>query len=191
MQQRIEAVLREAIAVHEGLVGQSALIEAVARRLADVFAAGGSVYVMGNGGSAADSQHLAGELVGRFLMERAPLPCHALSTDTSVLTAVANDYGVEEIFAKQVAAFVREGDAVIGISTSGNSANVNKAIDEARRRGAVTVGLSGGSGGALAGKCDLAIVVAAEQTPRIQEAHGTIIHIICELVERLLFGQAT
>ena len=187
MKERIEAVLREAAGVHESLIEKADSIETVARRLADVFAAGGSVYVMGNGGSAADSQHLAGELVGRFLMERDPLPCHALSTDTSVLTAVANDYGVEEVFAKQVAAFAREGDAVIGISTSGNSANVNKAIDEARRRGAVTIGLSGGSGGALAGKCDLAIVVAAEQTPRIQEAHGTIIHILCELIERALF----
>lgn len=190
MKERIEAILRETVSVHEGLIELSPLIEQVGRRLAEVFAAGRAVYVMGNGGSAADSQHLAGEMVGRFQMERKPLPCHALTTDTSVLTALANDYGVEAVFAKQVAAFVREGDAVIGISTSGNSANVNAAIDEAKRRGALTIGLTGAGGGALAGKCDLAIIVPAQETPRIQEAHGTIIHILCELVERLLFGQA-
>jgi len=188
MQETIKAILRETISVHEGLIEQSSQIEQVARRLAEVFAAGRSVYVMGNGGSAADSQHFAGEMVGRFLMERRPLPCHALSTDTSVLTAVANDYGVQEIFAKQVAAYVHEGDAVVGISTSGNSADVNAAIDEAKRRGAFTIGLTGGSGGELARKCDLTIIVRAAQTPRIQEAHGTIIHVICELVEQTLFG---
>jgi D-sedoheptulose 7-phosphate isomerase len=191
MRDRIEAILRETIGVHEGLIAQSALIEEAARRLADTLASGGSIYVMGNGGSAADSQHLAAELVGRFLMERRPLPCHALSTDTSVLTAIANDYGVEEIFVKQVAAYVRKGDAVIGISTSGNSADVNGAIDEAKRRGAFTMALTGGSGGELARKCDLAIVVAAKQTPRVQEAHGTIIHILCELIEERLFGERT
>ena len=188
MKDKIEAILRRTIAVHQGLIEQVPLIERVADRIAQVFAAGGSLYVMGNGGSAADSQHLAAEMVGRFLMERAPLPCHALTTDTSVMTSVANDYGFEQVFAKQVAAFVREGDAVVGISTSGHSADVNLAIEEARCRGALTIALTGRDGGELAGLCEVAIVVAAQETPHIQEAHGTIIHIICQLVEEALFG---
>jgi len=143
---------------------------------------------MGNGGSAADAQHLAGELVGRFLMERPGLRCVALNTDASIMTAVGNDYGFESVFARQVAALVKGGDAVIGLSTSGSSVNVNAAIDEARERGALTVGLSGGDGGLLARKCDLSIVVPAEVTPRIQEAHGTIIHILCGLIEQAMFG---
>ncbi|MHC4788041.1 MAG: D-sedoheptulose-7-phosphate isomerase [Planctomycetota bacterium] len=187
MGNRTEAILREAAAVHEALLPLSPAIEEVARRIADTLAGGGALYVMGNGGSAADSQHLAGELVGRFLIEgRRPLPCCALSTDTSVLTSLANDYGIEEVFARQVAAFVREGDAVIGISTSGESANVLAAVEEARRRGALTIALTGRGGGALADRCDLAVVVPADETPRIQEAHGTIIHIWCELVEGAL-----
>ena len=190
MRERIEAALRKTIEVHQGLIGQSALIEEAGRRLADVLAAGGSIYVMGNGGSAADSQHMAGELVGRFLMERRPLPCHALTTDTSVLTAVANDYGVREIFARQVAAYASKADAVVGISAGGNSPNVLAGIEEARRRGALTIGLTGGTGGELAKACDLAIVVPSSETPRIQEAHGTVIHILCDLVEQSLFGHA-
>jgi D-sedoheptulose 7-phosphate isomerase len=188
MKERIEAILLRTAAVHERLVEQSELIEDVALRLAEVFRAGGSVYVMGDGGSAADSQHLAGELVGRFQMERAPLPCVALSTDTSVLTALANDYGVESIFSKQVAAHVREGDAVVAISTSGNSPNVVAGIQEARRRGGLTIGLTGGDGGRLAELCEMAIVVPDDETPRIQEAHGTIVHLLCDVVERVLFG---
>ena len=187
MREQTEAILRETIRVHEELIALSPLIEQLGERLADVLAAGGSVYLMGNGGSAADSQHMACELVGRFLQEgRPPLPCHVLSTDSSILTAIGNDFGMDEVFLRQVAAFVREGDAVIGLSTSGNSQNVNVAIDEARARGALTIGLTGGTGGALAQKCDLAIIVPADQTPRVQEAHGTIIHILCGLIERRL-----
>ncbi len=189
MKQRAEEILRAAAEVHGRLADEGAgQIEAVAARLVEVLQAGGAVYVMGNGGSAADAQHLAGELVGRFLMERPGLRCVALSTDTSILTSVGNDYGFDDVFARQVAALVREGDVVIGISTSGSSVNVNAAIDEARERGAVTVGLSGGDGGLLARKCELCIVVPADVTPRIQEAHGTVIHILCELVEQAMFG---
>jgi len=188
MKNRIEQILRETSRVHDRLIEQAALLEQVGRRLSDVFRAGGSVYVMGNGGSAADSQHLAGELVGRFLMERPALPCHALTTDTSVLTAVANDYGVEDIFTRQVEAHVRAGDAVIGISTSGESPNVVAAMTKARGLGAVTIALTGANGGRLARECDLAVVVPADETPRVQEAHGTIVHVICELVETELFG---
>jgi D-sedoheptulose 7-phosphate isomerase len=154
----------------------------------EVFRAGGSLYLMGNGGSASDCQHMAGELVGRFLMERAPLPCLALTTDTSILTAVGNDYSFGDVFLKQVQAFVRKGDAVVGISTSGNAGNINAAMDEARERGALTIGLTGRDGGALAGKCDLALIVQAQDTPRIQEAHATVIHILCDLIERTMFA---
>jgi len=188
MEKRIEATISQTIAVQQRLLDQVPLISEIGHRLADVFRDGGSVYVMGNGGSAADAQHMAGELVGRFLMERIPLPCQAFSTDTSVLTSIANDYGIEEVFLKQVEAFVDEGDAVVGITTSGSSPNVVRAVGRARDLGAVTIGLTGGTGGALVGVCDLALVVASDQTPRIQEAHATVIHILCDLVEQLLFA---
>jgi len=155
----------------------------------DGLSAGGTLYVLGNGGSAADAQHLAGELVGRFLMERRPLPCVALTTDTSVLTAVANDYGVQDVFLRQVKALVRRGDVVMGISTSGRSANVVRALREARRLGAATVGLTGRDGADMAQVCDAVVCVPSEETPRIQEAHQTIIHILCRLVERELSGR--
>jgi len=190
MRERIEATIRATIDLHERLLEQAAAIERVGRRLADVFAGGHALYVMGNGGSAADAQHMAGELVGRFLMERRPLPCQALSTDTSVLTALANDYGPDDVFAKQVAAFAREGDAVLGISTSGNSANVLAGMKEAERLGATTIALTGRDGGELAAGADLAIIVPAAETPRIQEAHATIIHILCDMVEQILFADA-
>ena len=189
MQERIAAILRETAALHEALVEQAGLIEQITGRIVGVFRSGQSLYVMGNGGSAADSQHLAGEMVSRFLMERDPLPCQSFTTDTSILTAIGNDYGFDDVFVKQVAAFVKEGDAVLGISTSGNAPNVLAGIEEAKKRGALTIGLTGGDGGALARACDLALVVAAEATPRIQEAHATIIHVVCELVEQALFGQ--
>jgi D-sedoheptulose 7-phosphate isomerase len=188
MEEKTKDILRACAELHERLVEQSGQIEQAGARLAGVLRAGGAVYVMGNGGSAADAQHMAGELVGRFMMERRALPCVALNTDTSIMTAVANDYGFDSVFVRQVAALVKKGDAVIGISSSGDSANVNAAIAEARRRGALTIGLAGKGGGALAKECDLAIVVPSDVTPRIQEAHGTIIHILCGLIERDVFG---
>ncbi len=190
MKDRIERILRTTVRTHQDLLGQADQIERIARRLAEVLRGGGVIYALGNGGSAADAQHMACELVGRFQMERAPLPCHALSTDTSVLTAVANDYAVEDVFTKQVQAFVGEGDAVIGLSTSGNSPNVVSALREARRRGALTIGFTGRGGGALAAECDLLLAVPADSTPRVQEAHGTVIHILCDLIETELFGEA-
>jgi len=188
MRPRIESILRETIRVHNELFGMTSQIEAVAGAMVEALSEGKRIYVMGNGGSAADSQHLAAELVGRFRMERRPLPCQAFSTDTSILTAVANDYGVEEVFVKQVQAFVGEGDVVIGISTSGNASNVVAAVEEANRRGAVTVGLTGRRGGRLGEVCRMCIRVPSDETPRIQEAHQTIIHILCELVEQSMFG---
>ncbi len=191
MKDRIEAAIRETISLHEGLIEQAALIEQIGRRLAEALEAGGTLYALGNGGSAADAQHMAGEMVGRFLIEgRRPLACVALSTDTSVLTAVGNDFGMEEVFVRQVQALVGRGDAVLGISTSGNSANVNRAMEEAARRGALTVGLIGRDGGAMAACCELALVVPGQSSPRVQEAHATVIHLLCDLIERQLTPRA-
>jgi D-sedoheptulose 7-phosphate isomerase len=184
MDSEIRQVLKETARLHEAVAGQAGTIERMARAMIAALRAGRSVYVMGNGGSAADAQHMAGELVGRFLMERRPLPCVALCTDTSVMTAIANDYGVEEVFRKQVQALARAGDVVIGISTSGNSRNVNLALEEARRLGATPLGLAGRGGGAMTTLCDVCLVVPSDHAPRIQEVHGTVIHILCLLVER-------
>jgi len=148
---------------------------------------GNKLLVMGNGGSAADSQHFVAEIVGRFKMERKALPAVALSTDTSILTAIGNDYGFESIFSRQVEALAAPGDIVVGLSTSGNSPNVLKALKVARERGCRTVGLLGKDGGSIRTVCDLALVVPSTDTPRIQEGHITIIHIVCDLVEKALF----
>lgn len=148
----------------------------------------GRLLVCGNGGSAADAQHIAGELVGRFLMERRPLDCIALTTDTSVLTAMGNDYGYETIFERQVTAHGREGDTLLAVSTSGKSLNVLRAVDAARKLKMKVVALSGKEGGPLAQKADLCVTVPAYSCPRIQEAHITIGHILCDLVEKELFA---
>ena len=144
---------------------------------------GRTIFFMGNGGSAADSQHLAAEFVGRFVKERKGLPAIALTTDTSILTAVGNDYGFDTVFSRQVEALVRTGDVVVGLSTSGNSPNVVKALELAKQLGATTVGLTGQSGGKMANICDLCIRVPANVTARIQEAHIFIGHMVCELVD--------
>lgn len=142
------------------------------------------IFFMGNGGSAADSQHLAAEFVGRFQKERRGYSSIALTTDTSVLTSIANDYDFNKIFQRQVQALANQGDVVVGISTSGNSANIIEGIIEAKKVGTFTVGLLGKDGGALKDLCDLSIVVPSNVTARIQEAHILIGHIVCELVER-------
>jgi len=149
---------------------------------------GNKLLVLGNGGSAADSQHFVAEIVGRFKMERKALPAVALSTDTSILTAIGNDYGFESIFSRQVEALAVPGDIVVGLSTSGNSPNVLKALNAAREQGCRTIGLLGKNGGSIRPACDLALVVPSTDTPRIQEGHITIIHIVCDLVEKKLFG---
>ena len=160
----------------------------LATMIADSLAAGGKLLIMGNGGSAADSQHLAAEIVGRFKMERRGLPAIALTTDTSILTAIGNDYGFDAVFSRQVEALANPGDVVIGLSTSGNSPNVLKAMTLALERGCHTVGLLGKDGGSIRPVCDLPLVVTLNDTPRIQEGHITIIHILCDLVEKKLFG---
>jgi D-sedoheptulose 7-phosphate isomerase len=166
----------------------SPLIAEMAGMLTETFKNGGKLLVMGNGGSAADAQHFAAEMVGRFKLERTALPAVAFTTDTSILTAIGNDYGFDLVFRRQVEALATKGDAVVGISTSGNSSNVLMALELARERGCRTVGLLGKDGGTIKAVCDLALVVPSSDTPRIQEGHLTIIHIVCDLVERALFG---
>lgn len=160
----------------------------VARTLMAVFRGGGKLLVMGNGGSASDAQHFAAEIVGRFRLERKALPAIALSTDTSILTAVGNDYGFDSVFLRQVEALAAQGDVVMGISTSGSSVNVLEALRLAREKGCLTIGLLGRDGGAIGKSADMALVVPARDTARIQEAHITIIHILCQLIEQGLFG---
>jgi len=165
----------------------ASLIAEMSSLISAALAKGNKLLVMGNGGSAADSQHFVAEIVGRFKMERRALPAIALSTDTSILTAVGNDYGFESIFSRQVEALAAPGDIVLGLSTSGNSPNVLKALRAARERGCRTIGLLGKDGGDIRLACDLALVVPSTDTPRIQEGHITIIHIVCDLVEKALF----
>jgi D-sedoheptulose 7-phosphate isomerase len=149
---------------------------------------GSKVLFFGNGGSAADAQHLAAEFVGRFVRERAGLPAIALTTDSSILTAVGNDYGFEQVFARQIQALGQPGDVAVAISTSGNSANVLEGVKEARKRNLKVVGLTGKDGGALAQQADVTIRIPSTSTARIQECHIAIGHLFCELVETELFG---
>ncbi len=145
--------------------------------------AGNKILIFGNGGSAADAQHIAAELVGRYKTERRGLPAIALSTDTSALTAIGNDYGYDRVFDRQVEALANEGDLLIGISTSGNSANVNNALKRGKELGCKTIGFSGKGGGEMNGLCDLNIVVPSDDTPRIQEMHIMIGHILCQGID--------
>lgn len=178
------ASIQQHLDVFDALINsQSAVIEECAQMLIDTFARGGKVLLCGNGGSAADAQHIAAEFVGRYETERKALPSIALTTDTSALTALANDYDFERIFARQVEALAIEGDTLIAISTSGNSPNVIAAVMEARGRGCKIIGMTGAKGKKLAGLCDACILVPSERTARIQEAHITIAHIWCELVD--------
>jgi D-sedoheptulose 7-phosphate isomerase len=180
----IEAAFSDAIRLHDRTMHQDAaamlaVVDAVRRALD----AGGRVLVCGNGGSAADSQHFAAELVGRFVKERRAFAAVALTTDTSVLTAIGNDYGYERVFARQVEAIGRSGDVLVAISTSGRSANVLAAMATARERQMVTVALTGGDGGAIGAAADLHLNVPSPSAARAQEVHRTILHVICELVE--------
>lgn len=166
----------------------SPLIAEMVTMLAETFKRGGKLLVMGNGGSAADAQHFVAEIVGRFKMERRGLPAIALSTDTSILTAIGNDYGFDRVFHRQVEALAVPGDLVVGISTSGNSPNVLLALELAREKGCRTVGLLGKDGGSIKNLCDLALIVPTDDTPRVQEGHITIIHIVCDLLEKCMFA---
>lgn len=190
LRERVERVFADSIAAkrrfveaHAGDVVRAA--EAMAKALRD----GGTILVFGNGGSAADAQHIAAEFTNRFEMERPPLAAVALTTDTSALTAIGNDYGFEQVFEKQVQALGRPGDVAIGISTSGNSRNVVRGLEAARAKGLVTVGLTGEGGGKIAGLCDHLFRVPSGVTARIQETHITLGHALCGLVDEILYGQ--
>ncbi len=160
-----------------------------ARMLIECFSRGGKVLLFGNGGSAADAQHIAAEWAGRFRRERPGLPAIALTANTSDLTAIGNDYGFERVFARLVEAHGREGDVAIAISTSGNSPNVLAAVEVARKRGLASLGLAGMGGGKLADCVDVALVVPSDRTDRIQECHITALHALCEVVDEALFGE--
>ena len=191
MRDRIERAFHESIAAKvQFLKEHRGTLETVIELIATRLLAGNKVLFFGNGGSAADAQHLAAEFVNRFMLERPPLPAIALTTDSSVLTSIGNDYGYVEVFAKQVKALGREGDVAIALSTSGNSPNVLRAVEVCKKAGIVTVGLTGGDGGKLGAVVDHHLRVSASRlAPRIQETHITIGHVICELVDCKLFGQ--
>ena len=155
----------------------------------DAYRAGNKLLFAGNGGSAADAQHLAGEMVSRFYFDRPGLPAIALTTDTSILTAAGNDYGFEKIFSRQIEANGVKGDVLFAITTSGNSPNILKAIEACRLKGITVIGLTGGTGGAMKDICDLILTVPSNETPIIQESHIMIGHIICALVEEEMFGK--
>lgn len=156
-------------------------------KMAERIEAGNKILLAGNGGSAADAQHFAGEIVGRFLMERSAMPAISLCVDPSVMTCVGNDYGYDEVFARQVQGLGNEGDVFVGISTSGNSENIIRAIAEARKKHMLVVGFLGKGGGKIKDMCDIALVVPSDSTPRIQEIHTFTVHLLCEMIEREVF----
>ena len=168
-----------------------ARVETFAVRAAEALAAGHKLVFFGNGGSAADAQHLAAELVVRLHADRPGLPALALTANTSVLTAAANDYGFEQIFSRQIESLVERGDILVAISTSGKSPNIVRGVEAGARRGALRVALTGETGGALADKVDLLLNVPSRDAQRIQEAHITIGHIVCSLIEEIRFGKKT
>jgi len=181
--------IQDSIAVKQAFLdaGGAAIIEQMTEAVLAALRSGHRIYLCGNGGSAADCQHIAGEFVGRFMMERSALPCVALTTDTSILTCVSNDYSFDAIFERQVEALVREGDVLLALSTSGNSRNVLRAVEAAKARGAVTLGFSGRDGGKLKEMAELCLVAASDLSSRIQELHITCGHILCQLVESRYF----
>ena len=178
--------VKKAILENEDLVSE---IEKAANLVVEAYKAGHKTMLAGNGGSAADAQHIAGEFVSRFYFDRPGLPSIALSTDTSILTAIGNDYGYVKLFGRQVQAHGVKGDVFIGITTSGNSGNILEALAVCKEKGVISIGLTGATGGKMADLCDLCIKVPSSETPRIQEAHILIGHIICCIVEEALFPE--
>lgn len=191
MKEVIQKTVQESIQVKERFFKDKVdLVLGAAQQIAGCFVSGHKVLIFGNGGSAADAQHIAAEFVNRFQVERKPLPAIALTTDTSVLTSISNDYAFDEVFSKQLRALGKPGDVAWGISTSGNSKNVILAMDAAHEIGLFTLGLTGCGGGAMADKYDLNLSVESDRTPYIQETHITVGHILCDLVDRILFPES-
>ena len=191
-QERVSRSIQASIAVKERLLGSAEVVSMVAQVseiLVDSFQQGNKLILFGNGGSAADAQHIAAEFVGRFAFDRPALPALALSVNTSCVTAIGNDYGFDVVFSRQVEAIGRPGDVAIGISTSGNSPNVLRGLSVAKELGLHTVALAGCTGGKLKGAVDHCICVPSNETPRIQECHLLVGHIIAELVEQTIFHE--
>jgi D-sedoheptulose 7-phosphate isomerase len=182
--------IQRSIEVKQALLKDASFREQVARAALEIvksLRAGGKILFFGNGGSAADAQHLAAEFTGRYLKERRALPALALHGNSSAVTAIGNDYGFDLVFARQMEAFGKEGDVAVGISTSGNSRNVLRALEVAKSKGIFTVALTGGSGGLMKKLADCTLCIPSEETPRIQECHILTGHIICEIAEEMLF----
>ena len=190
--ERVHQIARESIEAKQAFFASHAeAVASAAALIVNSIQAGGKVLIFGNGGSAADAQHIAAEFVNRLNYDRPPIAAIALTTDTSILTSVANDSSFNELFERQLRALGRRADVAIAISTSGNSANVLRAVDAARELGIKTIALAGHDGGKLANKVDVALVVETRSTQRIQETHITIGHILCELVEDALYGASS
>ena len=188
METQIELILDESIRIKNELKKQTSLIVKVANLIIKAYRNNKKIILFGNGGSAADAQHIAAEFVGKFYKDRESLPALAFHTNTSIITAIANDYGYEYIFERQVSSLVNEGDIVFGISTSGNSLNVIKGLEKAKEKGAITIGLTGQKENNIEKIADYCIKIPSNDTPRIQESHITVGHIICYLVEKELFS---
>jgi D-sedoheptulose 7-phosphate isomerase len=186
---RIVEIFNESARIKEAFLRENLdLLEQIAHALARVLSEGNKIVVFGNGGSAADAQHIAAEFVNRYMIDRPPLPALALTTDTSVITAIANDFGYDEIFEKQIKALCNKGDAAVGISTSGKSVNVVRGLAEARKNGLLTVGIGGPEGSPMNEECVYYLSVQGGPTPRIQEVHQLIGHTLVEIVDQVLFG---
>lgn len=193
MQDAIVSILRNSVATKEAILANPELLKRIAAAttaIVDAFRDGKKVLFCGNGGSAADAQHLAAEFSGRFYTDRAPLPSEALHCNSSYMTAVANDYGYEFVYSRMVQAMGSRGDVLVSLSTSGRSRNIMEAMKVARERGMINVALTGEGGGTMAAESDILIDVPSKDTPRIQESHITIGHIICQLTEEQLFQQS-
>ena len=189
---KIKNIIQNSISVKQQVLEDDniiATIQEVSDKIVACFEGDGKVLFCGNGGSAADAQHLAAEFSGRFYFDREPLNSEALHVNTSYLTAVGNDYSYQEVYARIVKAKGRKGDVLVGISTSGNSGNVVKALAQAKKQGMITVGFTGETGGEMKELCDYILPIPSTDTPRIQECHILVGHIICELVEETLFGK--
>jgi D-sedoheptulose 7-phosphate isomerase len=188
MEDHIVKIFKESSQLKEVFVNENlGRIVRVVDAVTGALKAGNKILLFGNGGSAADAQHIAGEFVNRFIIERPPLPAIALSTDTSVITSIGNDYDFSEIFSKQIRAIGQAGDVAWGISTSGTSPNVIKALDVAKKIGMITIGFTGRDGGDIARLVDYSLNVSSNSTPRVQEVHITVAHVICEMVDFKLF----
>ena len=186
MKENIEQTLNESSEIIKNLVFLSDLIEKSTQVIINSLKNNKKIIIFGNGGSAADSQHIAAEMIGKFMLERKSIPAISLTTDSSILTSLSNDYSYDVVFSRQCESLVNSGDVVIGISTSGNSKNVENGLITSRKMGATTIGLLGNNGGSIKNIVDFPIVVNSSSIPRIQEAHRTIYHIICEHVEKSL-----